>query len=67
MEKLPAEGAVGFGFEKFEAILADCVVHAADDERFVVVSVELVEADVAFVYCIFEFLAEGVHSYTDIR
>ena len=39
------------------------MVHAADDERFVVVSVELVEADVAFVYCIFEFLAEGVHSF----
>ena len=47
--------------------MADCVVHAAYYEGFVVFSVEFLEADVAFVYCIFEFIAEGVHSYTDIR
>ena len=62
MQQLPAEGAVGFGFEEFETFLADGVVHAADYEGSTVVSVEFIETDVAFVYCAFKLLAEGVHS-----
>ena len=60
---MPTEGAVGLGFEEFKALLADCMVHVADNQGFVGISVEFLEADVAFVYCPLEFLGEGVHSF----
>ena len=58
----PAERADGLGLEEVETLLAEGVVHGADDDGFVGVSIELVETDVTLPEGFVEPLTDIVHT-----
>jgi hypothetical protein len=57
LDPLPAERAVRLMFKPLHAILADSMMHRADDDRHVASTIVAVEADVAFVDVGLESLA----------